>query len=62
MEPVYRGEITAPADCVQALYPVIQRRRGFVLEDAAKPGAPFFTIRAFVPVIDRWLDPNFLTP
>lgn len=53
MEPMYRVEIQAPSDCVQALYPVIQRRRGFILEDLAKPGAPFFTLKAYVPVIDR---------
>ena len=53
LEPVYRVEIQAPADVVQALYPVIQRRRGFILEDVAKPGAPFYLLRAFVPVMDR---------
>lgn len=62
MEPIYRVDIQAPADTVQALYPVIQRRRGFVLEDVAKPGAPFYSLRAFVPVMDRCvvtLSPSF---
>lgn len=57
LEPVYKVVVQAPADCIQALYPVIQRRRGFVLEDIPRPGAPFYTLNAFVPVIDRYVPP-----
>lgn len=59
LEPVYKVVVQAPADCIQALYPVIQRRRGFVLEDVPRPGAPFYTLNAFVPVIDRCVFPLF---
>ena len=48
-------EIQAPADCVQAIYPVLARRRGHVVHDAPKPGTPFYTLRAFIPVMDRYV-------
>lgn len=50
---MYRVEIQAPADCVQAIYPVLARRRGHVVQDAPKPGTPFYTVKAFIPVMDR---------
>jgi U5 small nuclear ribonucleoprotein component len=53
MEPMYLVEIQAPADCIQAIYPVLARRRGHVVQDAPKPGAPFYTVRAYIPVMDR---------
>lgn len=55
MEPMYSVEIQAPADCVQAIYPVLARRRGHVVHDAPKPGTPFYTLRAFIPVMDRYV-------
>mmetsp|Transcript_20474 Transcript_20474/g.20587 ORF Transcript_20474/g.20587 Transcript_20474/m.20587 type:complete len:983 (-) Transcript_20474:782-3730(-) len=54
MEPVYSIEIQAPADCVQAIYPVLARRRGHVVHDAPRPGAPFYTVKAFIPVMDSF--------
>lgn len=54
MEPVYYVEIQCPADCVQAVYPVLARRRGHVVQDVPKSGAPFYTIKAYIPVIDRY--------
>ncbi len=54
MEPIYKVEMQAPADCVQAIYPVLQRRRGHVYLDSPKPGSPFFIVKAFLPVIDSF--------
>lgn len=54
MEPVFKVEIQAPADCVQAVYPVLARRRGHVVQDAPKPGTPFYTIKAFLPIMDSF--------
>lgn len=54
LEPVYLAEITAPADCVQAVYPVLSRRRGHIVKDAPKPGAPFYTIQAYLPAMDSF--------
>jgi 116 kDa U5 small nuclear ribonucleoprotein component len=55
MEPMYLVEIQAPADCVQAIYPVLARRRGHVVQDAPKPGTPFYTVKAYIPVMDRYI-------
>ena len=52
MEPVYFVEIQAPADCVSAVYTVLQRRRGHVTKDIPKPGSPLYTVQAYIPVID----------
>lgn len=54
LEPVYLTEIQAPADCVQAIYPVLSRRRGHIVQDTPKPGTPFYTIKAYIPVIDSF--------
>ncbi|RYH14994.1 GTP-binding protein [archaeon] len=54
LEPVYLTEIQAPADCVQAIYPVLSRRRGHVVGDTPKPGTPFYTIKAYIPAIDSF--------
>lgn len=53
MEPMLLVEIQAPADAVQALYPVLARRRGHIVQDTPKPGAPFYTVKAFLPAMDR---------
>ncbi|KAI8975759.1 P-loop containing nucleoside triphosphate hydrolase protein [Mycotypha africana] len=52
MEPVYYVEIQAPADCVSAVYAVLQRRRGHVTQDIPKAGSPLYTVKAYIPVID----------
>lgn len=54
MEPVYLVEIQTPADCIQAIYPVLARRRGHVVQDAPKPGAPFYTVKAYIPIMDSF--------
>jgi 116 kDa U5 small nuclear ribonucleoprotein component len=55
MEPVYLVEIIAPADCSEAVYNVLARRRGRVSEaPKPRPGTPLYTIKAFIPVIDSF--------
>lgn len=54
MEPILSCEITCPADCVQAVYPVLARRRGWVVRDSPKPGASFYVVDAFIPAIDSF--------
>lgn len=55
MEPVYLVEIIAPADCSEAVYNVLSRRRGRVSEaPKPRPGTPLYTIKAFIPVIDSF--------
>ena len=38
----------------QAVYPVLARRRGHVISDAPRPGTPFYTVKAVIPVMDRY--------
>ena len=54
MEPYNTVEIQAPADCVAAIYTVLSRRRGHVMQEAPKPGSPLYTIKAFIPVMDSF--------
>eukprot|EP00613_Pedinella_sp_CCMP2098_P038485 CAMPEP_0171804652 /NCGR_PEP_ID=MMETSP0991-20121206/74235_1 /TAXON_ID=483369 /ORGANISM="non described non described, Strain CCMP2098" /LENGTH=997 /DNA_ID=CAMNT_0012417059 /DNA_START=82 /DNA_END=3073 /DNA_ORIENTATION=- len=54
MEPVFEMQIQAPADVVSSIFPVLARRRGHVVQDAPKPGAPFYTIKAYIPAIDSF--------
>uniref|UniRef100_A0A7S3NFY3 Tr-type G domain-containing protein n=1 Tax=Aureoumbra lagunensis TaxID=44058 RepID=A0A7S3NFY3_9STRA len=54
MEPILAVEVQCPADCVSAVYPVLARRRGHVVHDSPKPGAPFYTVHAFLPAIDSF--------
>ena len=54
MEPVFEMQIQAPADVVASIFPVLARRRGHVVQDAPKPGAPFYTVKAYIPAIDAF--------
>eukprot|EP01118_Nematostelium_gracile_P006616 TRINITY_DN2127_c0_g1_i2.p1 TRINITY_DN2127_c0_g1~~TRINITY_DN2127_c0_g1_i2.p1 ORF type:complete len:820 (+),score=207.79 TRINITY_DN2127_c0_g1_i2:457-2916(+) len=54
MEPIYYSEIIAPADCVSAIYTVLARRRGHVIQDLPKPGSPLYSIKSYIPVIDSF--------
>eukprot|EP01134_Creolimax_fragrantissima_P006103 CFRG6103T1 len=54
MEPYYYVEVQAPADCVSAVYTVLARRRGHVVQDAPKPGSPLYMIKAYIPCMDSF--------
>jgi len=54
MEPIFAVDVCCPADCVAAVYPVLARRRGHIVQDAPKPGAPFYTVKAYLPAIDSF--------
>lgn len=54
MEPVFYVEIQAPADCLSAIYTVLARRRGHVVQDIPKAGSPLYTIKAYIPVMDSY--------
>ena len=54
MEPIYRVEIQTPADCMRAIYNVLTRRRGHVIQEVAKPGTPIYTMKAQLPVIESF--------
>ena len=54
MEPIFAVDVCCPADCVAAVYPVLARRRGHIVQDAPKPGAPFYTVKAYLPAVDSF--------
>lgn len=54
MEPYYLFEIQCTKDCIQAIYTLLQRRRGHVKSEEPKPGSPHYIIMANVPVIDSF--------
>ncbi|KAK0521089.1 hypothetical protein OC834_006797 [Tilletia horrida] len=52
MEPVYFVEIQTPPGAVDAVYTVLARRRGHVVQDLPKAGSPLSTVKAYLPVMD----------
>jgi 116 kDa U5 small nuclear ribonucleoprotein component len=54
MEPVYRLEITCPNSMVDALQPLLARRRGHLVQDVPIPGSLFASVKAFIPVLDSF--------
>lgn len=52
MEPINAVEVLAPADCVDAVYTVLSRRRGHVTQDLPKAGTPLSVVKALIPVMD----------
>jgi len=54
MEPVYKLEIQCPGEIVDALSPVLNKRRGHVVQDGPIPGTPLCKVKAFLPVMDSF--------
>jgi len=54
MEPIYLVDILSPPDAITAIYNVLQRRRGHVVEEKKKEGSPLYQVRAYIPVIDSF--------
>ncbi len=54
MEPVYSVEIQAPGDTVPAIYTVLGRRRGHIVQETPKAGSPLYIVKAFLPVIESF--------
>jgi U5 small nuclear ribonucleoprotein component len=54
MEPIYLVDILSPPDTITAIYNVLQRRRGHVIEEKKKEGSPLYSVRAYIPVIDSF--------
>eukprot|EP01071_Lankesteria_metandrocarpae_P007246 Lankesteria_metandrocarpae@DN4626_c0_g1_i1.p1 len=54
MEPMLFTEIQCPADCIQAVYTILSRRRGHVARDIPKPGSPLYAVHAYIPAIESF--------
>jgi len=47
-------EILCTADAIEAIYPVISRRRGHIIYEKTKPGTPLYCVRLNIPAIDSF--------
>lgn len=54
MEPVYRLQIQCPQPIVEAIQPLLRRRRGHIVQDRPIPGTNFFSVKGFLPVLDSF--------
>lgn len=54
MEPVYRLQITCPADIIPPLEPILSKRRGHIVSSGALAGSPLSVVKAFLPVMDSF--------
>lgn len=54
MEPVYRLEIQCQGDIVNAINPMLNKRRGHIVQDRPIAGTPFYRVKAFLPVMDSF--------
>jgi U5 small nuclear ribonucleoprotein component len=54
LEPQLVTEIQCTGDCLPAVYNVLNRRRGHLIQELAKPGSPLFTVKASVPALDSF--------
>ncbi|KAH7090868.1 eukaryotic translation elongation factor 2 [Auriculariales sp. MPI-PUGE-AT-0066] len=53
-EPVYLVEIQCPEGSIGGVYSVLNKRRGQVFSEERRPGAPMFTIKAYLPVMESF--------
>jgi 116 kDa U5 small nuclear ribonucleoprotein component len=54
MEPVYRLQIQCPGEIVDAIQPILNRRRGHIVQDKPISGSTMYAVKAFLPVLDSF--------
>lgn len=54
LEPQLITEILCTEDSLTAVYGVINKRRGHLVKEIAKPGTPLYTVRATIPALDSF--------
>lgn len=54
LEPQLMTEIQCTGDCLPAVYNVLNRRRGHLISELAKPGSPLFSVKASIPALDSF--------
>lgn len=53
-EPMLLTEIQCTGDSLPAIYNVLNRRRGHLISENAKPGSPLFIVKANIPALDSY--------
>jgi len=54
MEPIFLVEIQCPQTAVGGIYSVMNKRRGQIIEEIARPGTPLVTVKAYLPVAESF--------
>jgi elongation factor 2 len=54
MEPMFLVEIQCPQAVIGGIYGVMNRRRGTIIEEMARPGTPMTNIKAHLPVMESF--------
>jgi U5 small nuclear ribonucleoprotein component len=54
MEPVYRLQIQCPGAIVDAIQPLLTRRRGHMVQDRPVSGSTHCIVKAYIPVLDSF--------
>lgn len=54
MEPIYVLDIQCPGPIVEAIQPILSRRRGHIVQDRPISGTTLFSVRGFIPVLDSF--------
>eukprot|EP00163_Fabomonas_tropica_P002774 TRINITY_DN1217_c0_g1_i1.p1 TRINITY_DN1217_c0_g1~~TRINITY_DN1217_c0_g1_i1.p1 ORF type:complete len:853 (-),score=324.57 TRINITY_DN1217_c0_g1_i1:324-2882(-) len=54
MEPVFLVDIQAPQSCMGGIYNVMNKRRGQVIEEVARPGTTQVQVKAYLPVLESF--------
>jgi elongation factor 2 len=52
MEPIYLVEIQCPQTATGGIYNCLNRRRGHVISEEARPGTPMLNVKAYLPVME----------
>lgn len=54
MEPIFRLQIQCPGEIVDAIQPILTRRRGHIVQDRPISGSTMSSVKAFLPVLDSF--------
>jgi len=54
MEPVYLVEIQCPETAMGGIYTTLNKRRGHVISEEARPGTPLYNVKAYLPVMESF--------
>jgi len=54
MEPMMALEAQCPADAIEPIFKLLQRRRGHITSDVPIPGTPFYKVNGFIPAMDSF--------
>ena len=54
LEPQLITEIQCTGDSLPAIYNLLNRRRGHLIKEIAKPGSPLFVVKASIPALDSF--------